>query len=112
MNIYRIKRVESELIKIFNNTLLFKINDPRLKIITITDIKISKDFSYANIYFTYYDKKLELQKIHSLLFKASGVFKNEIAKLKILRKIPQLTFKKDAIALEAEKIDKVLKNLN
>ncbi len=108
----RLKRAESELNKLFNNTLEYVINDPRLEFVTISAVKISKDFSYAKIYYTFFDDALDKNEIENLLTRASGIFKKELGSRHILRKIPELKFYYDKVEESAIKLEKILEKID
>ena len=48
----RVHRVESELKKVLSVVLRSKINDRKLAMATITEIEVSKDLSYAKVYYS------------------------------------------------------------
>ena len=52
MSSLKILRINSELEKTLSNIILTETNDDFLKTITITSCDVSKDLSYAKVYFT------------------------------------------------------------
>ena len=67
----RIKRLESELQKIISNVISFKLRDKDLPMLTITEINLTNDMSYAKIYYTHLDN-FDRDKVQSALEKSSG----------------------------------------
>ena len=103
-----LKKLESKLIKIFNNVISNKLNDKRLQGICITSINLTADLSYAKVFFTCFSDKTPLKVIIPLLDKASGNIKNEIAKMRIMRRIPQFNFIFDDTEVKALEIENII----
>ena len=112
MGAIRLKRVESELKKIFSNTVQYKLNDEKLSFVNITRVKVSKDLSYAKVYFSYLDDSIKKDVVRARLARASGLFKKEIASAKFLRKIPKLKFFYDDTGDEVDRLDEIFRKLN
>ena len=110
MNPVRKKRIEKELKKLINSTLEFKIRDKRLSFVSVTSISITDDLAYANIYYSTLPNT-DIKKVEEAFLKAAGFIKNEIAKAKILRTIPELRFFYDDTQDRAEKIEKILEKI-
>lgn len=111
MNPIRKKRIEKELLKLISNTIEFKMRDKRLSLVSIVDIKITDDLSYANIYYRQLPPRNH-KETEKAFAGASGFIKNEIAKAKILRTIPELRFFYDDTEDKAEKIEEILKKIH
>ena len=111
MNPIRKKRIEKELLKLLTNTIEFKIRDKRLHFVSITGVKISTDLAYANIYYSALPQSNK-KEIQEGFEKAAGFLKNEIAKAKILRIIPELRFFYDDSQDRVEKIEKILEKIH
>ncbi|MDY6915170.1 MAG: 30S ribosome-binding factor RbfA [Candidatus Cloacimonadota bacterium] len=111
MSTIRVKRMEKELLKIFNNTLEFIIRDKRLQWVTISDIRLSSDFSYVKVYFTHLSD-IPDDVLQGLLTKSSGVFKDAIAKAKFMRVIPELNFMPDDKAKEARRLEEIFAKIH
>ncbi|MEY8766062.1 MULTISPECIES: 30S ribosome-binding factor RbfA [Francisella] len=87
----RVQRVASELQKVISLLLRTKIKDPKLATATITEIELSKDLSYAKVYYTCLDTQ-EAQYISKAFDKSKGFFRSSIAKSLNLRIVPNLKF--------------------
>lgn len=108
MKAYRQERLQSEIKKIFNRALITKMNDHRLEWVIVTDVVLSKDLCYLKVYFSHYNNPLTHDKIKSLLERAAGFFKNEIAGAKIMRTIPEITFYYDPTEDRAARMESIL----
>ncbi len=96
MDNIRIGRIAQELKKVLSNSIAYELNDPKIsKITTVTDIRISSDLSYADVYVsvmgTDWDKNQTIEGLES----ATGYLKNSIAKEVKIRQIPELRFHLD-----------------
>ncbi|QJC31327.1 30S ribosome-binding factor RbfA [Enterobacteriaceae endosymbiont of Macroplea mutica] len=96
-NKYRQLKVANELKKQISYILANNINDTRFnKLITITDVLVSKDLSFAQIFICYphikdtlcHNKKRELCFLNAI----SGYIKHILTQKIILRHIPHLKF--------------------
>ncbi|AFJ43065.1 30S ribosome-binding factor RbfA [Francisella orientalis] len=87
----RVQRVASELQKVISLLLRTKIKDTKLATATITEIELSKDLSYAKVYYTCLDIQ-EAQSIAKAFEKSKGFFRSSIAKSLNLRIVPNLKF--------------------
>ena len=77
-----------------------EIKDPRLGLVTISAVKLSKDMSHATIFFTVLDgdesaEKHPIEETLKILEGASGFLRHELAKRMQLRIVPHIHFKYD-----------------
>lgn len=87
----RVQRVASELQKVISLLLRTKIKDPKLATATITEIELSKDLSYAKVYYTCLSSE-DRAYIAKAFDKTKGFFRSSIAKSLSLRIVPNLKF--------------------
>ncbi|MCW3150667.1 30S ribosome-binding factor RbfA [Stutzerimonas stutzeri] len=76
-----------------------EIKDPRLGLVTITGVDVSRDLSHAKIFITVMGKDDDAQAVtHSLriLNDAAGFLRMQLGKVMKLRTVPQLHFNYDA----------------
>ena len=69
-----------------------EIKDPRIGMITITVVEVTKEFEHAWVYYTVLGDKAQRDKTTLGLDKASGFLQRELAKRLKLRTTPQLKF--------------------
>lgn len=112
MKPYRIERLEKELMRIANNVLTSKTNDPRLGLVTITEVKVTPDMQFAKFYFSVLEDNIDVEKWTVILTRASGVFKKEIAAAKLMRRIPEIRFVYDDTGDRAREVESVLDKIN
>ena len=74
--------------------LQFTLSDPRLKMVSVTGVDVSRDLSHAKVFFTQMgvDDALAAADTTSALDRASGFLRSEIARTATLRTVPKLRF--------------------
>ena len=89
-NFARTDRIAQQVQREIAELVRLKINDPRVRLVTITGAEVSRDYSHANIFFTRLDgKHTEAQQG---LDHASGFLRKQLAHSIKLRIMPQLHF--------------------
>jgi ribosome-binding factor A len=100
----------AQLIKeIMGNLLMFEVTDPALETVTVTEVRIDREFEYADIYVHSRDDKAEVM---AGLDRAGGFLRRELAARTSFRRAPVLHFHWDATIEHAERIDELLNSLN
>lgn len=81
--------------------------------INITEVKVTKDLSYATFYYTILsDDKKMITLAQEALEKHQGQIRHKLAaKIKNIRKIPELIFKYDEALAYGNHIDQLLKSI-
>ena len=87
----RVQRVASELQKVMSLLLRTRIKDTKLASATITEVDLSKDLSYAKVYYSCLAVE-DAEYIHKEFEKSKGFFRSFIAKSLSLRIVPNLKF--------------------
>lgn len=111
MNNHKVDRIASDIIKYLSNIIYTETRDDLLKSITLTDIKLSKDLSYAKIFFT---SILDMPKedIEKEVNEAAPYLRGCLAKVIEIRNIPELKFVYDETIAYATKIEKIIDEIN
>ncbi len=105
------RMLEIKLFKIFSTILQKNIDDPVLQFVSINDVKIAKDLSLANVYVSCFDPNKKKAEVLQHLTKSSGVFKSELAKLKTIRRIPEMKFIYDDTTEKAVNLSQKIEKL-
>ncbi len=108
---HKIERIASDIIKYLSNILLTETDDELLKSITLTDIEVSKDLSYAKVYFTTI-LDMPHEQITKEMNEASPFLRGKLAKVLEVRNIPELKFIYDETIEYATKIEKIIKDIH
>lgn len=91
----RTRRVGEQIQREMAQLVQQEIKDPRLGIITISAVKLSRDMSHATIYFTILDESQSVADTLKILEGASGFLRHELGKRMQLRIVPHIHFKFD-----------------
>src|SRR5690606_42122171 len=90
------ERVATLIRNILSTLLMTKVTDPALGTVTVTDVKIDREFEYADVYVHALDDQAEVM---AGLARASGLLRRELARRVRLRNVPVLHFHWD-VAVE------------
>ncbi|MDQ7982689.1 MAG: 30S ribosome-binding factor RbfA [Spiroplasma sp.] len=95
------------------NILKVKAKNKSFVNITITDVKVTNDLSYATIMWYLYDQEKEkVNQIAKELENIKGFCRRELAQISSSYKVPQIRFKYDNSIESADRIETILGNLN
>ena len=93
----RSQRVSDSIKKEVASIFLFKVNDPRLRNITVTKVVLSDDLSNAKIFYSTINLNDEEASVKKALDKSKGFIRMMLGKSISLKKIPTISFFKDDI---------------
>lgn len=99
----RVRRIADQIQRELSVLIQQEVKDPRLGMVTINAVKVSRDLSYADIYFTCMvfgdDAEAEQRRREqeAVLKKASGFLRSMLAQSLKLRVMPQLRFHYDDV---------------
>lgn len=85
-----------------------KIKDPRIGLVTVTEVRMSGDLRYARVYVSVYGSEEQKQESLEVLLRASGFLKGQIGRRLRLRWVPELNFLIDDTLDRSERIDELL----
>lgn len=103
-------RVASDIARVISEILFTEAKDDILKSITITGCKVSRDLSYAKVYFTSLSK-LDKKTLVKEVNEASSFIRGELAERVELRHTPILEFVYDDSIEYAENIENIIKEI-
>lgn len=89
----RSDRVAEQIQRELADLLQFEVKDPRIGMVTLTEVEVSGDMAHAKIYYSAKSDTPELQKG---LEKSAGFLRTQLGKRMLLRTVPQLHFIYDA----------------
>ncbi|MBN1380720.1 MAG: 30S ribosome-binding factor RbfA [Deltaproteobacteria bacterium] len=103
----------ADLIQIeLSDILLRQIQDPRLKMLTITDVKLTDDLRSAKIFFIEMGKDECDPQCMLGLEKATGFLKRELGKRLQLRYVPDIRFIVDNSFAHGSRIEKLIAEIH
>jgi ribosome-binding factor A len=107
----RADRVAGLIQKILSDIIRKEIHDPRLRMTTISGVKMSRDLKFANIYFITAGGKQNSRAAAEGFASAGGYIKRNLAGQLNLRYMPELRFFYDESFDYGSRIDKLLKSI-
>lgn len=108
---YNIKRIERDIEKYLPIIIQRETTDELLKTITITGCELSHDLSFCKVFFTSISD-LSQKDIEKEANEAAPFIRGKLAKVIDIRNTPVLRFTYDTSIAYAERIEKVIKELN
>ncbi len=91
--------------------LLRDLNDPRLKLISVTDVTVDRELAYADIFVSALEGSSRSVEVLQGLESASGFIRRELARRVELRAFPRLRFHWDPTPENADRIERALADL-
>jgi ribosome-binding factor A len=88
-----------------------KVKDPRLDMVTITDVVVTPDASRADVYFSALGGEEAQEQAQEGLESAAGWLRRELGRQLRLRSIPELVFHYDRSVERGERISAILDEL-
>jgi ribosome-binding factor A len=104
----RARRMAGRIKQIVATVIEMQIKDPRLGMVTITDVRITGDLHDATIFYTVYGDAEQRAASAAALESAKGVLRSEVGRQTGVRFTPTLTFTLDALPDNAKHIDDLL----
>lgn len=108
---HKIDKISSDMSRAISEILFTEAKDEILKSITITGCKVSRDLSYAKVYFTSLSDLPKEQLLKEVNESASFIRGHLASKLD-LRHTPELTFVYDDSIEYGERIEKIIKEIH
>jgi ribosome-binding factor A len=96
MDISRAQRIGDQIRKTLGQILLQEVKDPRIKMLNLTDVEVSRDLSHAKVFYSLVDSEHTAAEVDIALQKAAGFMRVRIADELALRITPKLRFIYDA----------------
>ena len=107
----RLQRIADRIRQELSDLLIREINDPRLKLIYVTDVKVDRELAYADIYVSAVEGVSRSADVLAGLESASGFIRRNLASRVELRAFPRLRFHWDMTPENADHIERVLAEL-
>lgn len=89
-----------------------EIHDPRLEGISITEVKVDRELSYAEVYVSAIEGISRSKEVLSSLENASGFLRKELAGRIELRAFPRLRFHWDETPERADRIERIIASIH
>ena len=89
-----------------------EVADPRLQLVTITDVDVDRELAFATIYVVATGSEERSDEVLTALEGAKGFLRSELARRIHLRSFPQLRFRWDYSQARGARIDELLDMLD
>lgn len=106
------KRLEGTIRKNISDIIQFGLKDPNVGFVTITDVHVSNDHSFAKVFVTFLGKNARAQAGLKALNRAKGFIRSELSQRLDIRRTPDLIFVLDETETKARHIDEIIHNLH
>jgi ribosome-binding factor A len=107
----RLQRIADRIRQELSEMLIRELNDPRLKQIYLTDVKIDKELAYADVYVSAVEGVSRSSDVLTGLESASGFIRRTLASRVDLRAFPRLRFHWDMTPENADHVERILAEL-
>ncbi len=104
----RARRLSGRIKQIVATTIERQIKDPRLGMVTITDVRVTGDLHDATVFYTVFGGDEERSASAAALESAKGVLRSEVGRQTGVRFTPTLRFTLDAVPDNARHLDDLL----
>ena len=108
----RSERIGDRIREEVSEMLINGISDPRLSGIFITDVKVDRELTYADLYISSIDGYQKWGEIKKGLEHAQGYIRREVANRIVLRAVPRLHFHWDPTMERADTIEIIIASLH
>lgn len=107
----RSHRVGDQILREISDLLLRKVRDPRLKGVTLTDVRMSKDLRHAYVYYSLLGQDEQRKQAQAGFESAKGFIRREIGERVHLRYIPDIQFRYDTSLEYGQKMERLLERI-
>ena len=106
----RNQRLGNQVLRTLNELLRFETKDPRLEGVSLTAVDLSRDLSWARVYYSMLDPSAEVEPVQAGLEKAAGFLRGKLGQAIKVRHVPQLRFEHDDSAAEGQRISDLIED--
>lgn len=111
MSTIRQQRVAEQIQTILAELFQRELRDPRLQMVTVTEVKVDREFQAAHVYVNALGDESRQGEVLVALNKAAGFLRRELAQQMSLRTTPQLYFRWDPTQAQADRVHSLLDQL-
>lgn len=104
----RSQRLGNQVLRTLNELLRFETKDPRLELVSLTLVNLSKDLSVAEVYFSLLDPSADPAAVKQGLDRANGFLRSRLGREIKIRHVPELRFIHDNSAAESQRISDLI----
>lgn len=107
----RARQIAKRIQEIAAEAIEFRVKDPELGFVTITDARLTNDFREATVFYTVMGTEEEREKSAHALERARGPIRSEVGKRMGLKHTPSIRFVVDAVPENALHLEELLREM-
>lgn len=104
----RVRRLNQLLREELSRLIRREVKDPRVGLVTVTDVEVSPDLEHATVYVRTVEADRPMEELLAGLRSAGGYLRHTLGKELHLRRIPELRFEEDRSLERARRIEALL----
>lgn len=111
MAVKKSARIASIIKKNISEYLTFELSDSQLGFVTVTDVEVTNDLSYAKVFVTFLNEKQDKEKSLETLTKYKGKIRSYVASNLDTKKCPEFIFLIDNSLETGNRIEAIIEEL-
>lgn len=113
MSSIKLERLENQIRREISNILQNEVKNSKYGFVTVTDVEVTSDYSFANVYVSFLNtKELTAQDRLDEINRVKGFVRSQLAKRLTIRKTPDLIFKIDDSIDQGNRIEQIIAEIN
>ena len=104
----RSRRIAEQIQRELSDIIRLEMKDPRVGMITITDVEVTQDYAHAKVFFTLLGDAAHVEATTRTLQHAAGFLRSELAHRLKLRVVPQLRFEYDVSVERGARLSRLI----
>jgi len=106
----RSDRVSDAIQRILAQIIPQEVRDPRVGLVNINDVTVTRDMAYAKVYVTFVGAENEAESLEAakILNKTAGFLRSFLAKELVMRTVPKLQFIYDKTAIRGQELTSLI----
>lgn len=106
------RRIADQIQRELSEIIRLELKDPRVNLITITDVEVTQDNAHAKVFFTTFGEAVQQELAIKALEHAAGFLRSTLAKRIQLRTVPQLHFHYDVSVERGMRLSQLIDEAN
>ena len=107
----RLERIADRIRQELSDMLLRDLNDPRLRSVFVTDVRVDRELSYADVFVSALEGSSRSEEVLGGMESAGGYIRKVLAGRVELRAFPRLRFHWDPTPENADRIERIMSSL-
>jgi ribosome-binding factor A len=104
----RSARLGEQIRRLLADLIRRELDDPRLGLISITDVRVSRDLAHAKVYFSLLGTEEAVRSVQPVLARAAGRLRAGLSRALTSRTVPALEFVYDASLADGARMDELI----